>query len=159
MKPLVTSARQVGHARLRRTDDATKVGRVARKALSILLADDDENLRVLITCWLQAAGHSVQSAGTAKEAALLFGTRKFDLVVTDILMPDGDGLELISHVKAGQPAPRILAISGGGKYVEGDNCLKLARGWGAHAAVIKPFNREQLLAAVDLAFAPPVWCY
>jgi AmiR/NasT family two-component response regulator len=66
-------------------------------------------------------------------------------------------LELISLVKASQPPPRIVAISGGGKYVEGDNCLKLARGWGAHAAIIKPFNREQFLAAVDLAFAPPAW--
>lgn len=142
-------------AHLHRYSEADSVLCVRRKPLSVLLADDDENLRVLITHWLEAVGHSVVSAGSAKEASRLFKTGKFDLLVTDILMPDGDGLELISLVKTSQPPPRIVAISGGGKYVEGANCLKLARGWGAHAAVIKPFNREQLLAAVDLAFAPP----
>jgi DNA-binding NtrC family response regulator len=142
---------------LRQPEADSSVGPVARKPLSVLLADDDENLRILISTWLEAAGHTVVTVPNAKSAKDLFGTRKFDPIVTDILMPDGDGLDLISMAKAAQPVARIVAMSGGGKFMESDNCVRLARRWVAHAAVIKPFNRDQLLAAVDLALAPPAW--
>jgi two-component system nitrogen regulation response regulator GlnG len=142
-------------ARLRQWAPAASVNHVSRKPLSVLPADDDENLRILIIAWLEADRHTVVNLPNVKSAKDLFGTRKFDLIVTDILMPDGDGLDFISMAKAAQPAARIVAISGRGKFMESENCVRLARGWGAHAAVIKPFNRDQLLAAVDFALAPP----
>src|SRR5688572_9716261 len=110
------------------------------KSLSILVADDEESIRVLLSHWLRKAGHSVTEAGTGQEAMDAMNTQLFDLVITDVLMPDRDGLDLIAKLKQAQPATRILAISGGGLYVEGNDCLKMARGFGAHAAAMKPFT-------------------
>lgn len=127
---------------------------MAAKSRSILVVDDEDDIRVLLKIWLSEAGHHVVSVAGTKEALQELKSRSFDLVVTDILMPGGDGLDLITGLKAKQPAIRVLAISGGGRYLEGENCLKLARGWGAHAGLIKPFDRGQLLAAIDQAFVP-----
>jgi YesN/AraC family two-component response regulator len=80
--------------------------------------------------------------------------RQFDLVITDVLMPDGDGIDLITELKKVQPSARILAMSGGGRYLEGSDYLKLATGLGAHAAIMKPFTWQQLRAAIEEAIAP-----
>ena len=124
------------------------------KSLSVLVADDEPSIRDLVQLWLTEAGHRPIGVANATEAARVMAKERFDLVITDVLMPDGDGLQLIAKFKAAQPAARILAISGGGRYMEGDDCLKLARGLGADAAVIKPFKRPDLLAGVAAALAP-----
>jgi CheY-like chemotaxis protein len=118
-----------------------------------LVADDEEEIRALLLHWLVAAGHTVTTVADGKEARKAILQKKFDLVVTDVLMPEADGIQLINDLKGGQPQARILAISGGGRYVESDNCLKIAKGFGAHAAVMKPFSREQLLQGVAEALA------
>ncbi len=124
------------------------------KSLSVLVADDEEEIRSLLIHWLVAAGHTVTSVANATEARKVIKQQRFDLVVTDVLMPEGDGIQLMKEMKEAQPGARILAISGGGRYIESDNCLKIARGFGAHAAVMKPFNREQIFAGIGQAFAP-----
>src|SRR4051812_11455340 len=121
------------------------------KSLSILVADDEAEIRQLVQHWMIEAGHAVTCVANGLEAGRLLKQYRFDVVVTDVLMPEGDGLHLIGEFKAAQPTTRILAISGGGRYVEGDDCLKIAKGFGAHAAVMKPFTREQLLAGVAAA--------
>lgn len=123
------------------------------KPLSVLVADDEEEIRALLMHWLVAAGHTVTSVANGTEARKVILQKKFDLVVTDVLMPEGDGIQLINDLKDGQPGARILAISGGGRYVESDDCLKIAKGLGAHAAVMKPFSRDQLLQGVKEALA------
>lgn len=123
-------------------------------ALSILVADDEEGIRSLLVHWLQRQGHTVASVGSAVEASTLLGERRFDLVITDIVMPGGDGFELIASFRKAQPTARIVAISGGGKYLQGSDCLKIARGLGANAAVMKPFKWEELQDAIDTALAP-----
>ncbi len=122
--------------------------------LSVLLTDDEEHIRQLICNWLEQAGHRVTCAATGNEASALAKKAAFDLVVTDILMPDGDGVELIAALKVSQPAARVLAISGGGRIIDSTDCLRIAQGLGAHAAVMKPFNREKFLEAVALAMVP-----
>jgi CheY-like chemotaxis protein len=124
------------------------------KPLSILIVDDEESIRLLVQHWLAAAGHTVVSAGDGKEARDAVRRQQFDLVITDVLMPDVDGLDLIGELKKAQPATRVLAISGGGRYVDGGDCLKMARGLGAHSAVTKPFSWEQLQAGMEQALAP-----
>lgn len=124
---------------------------VAVVALSILVADDEEGICNLLRHWLQSQGHAVTIAHNADESLRLLVKESFDLVITDIVMPDGDGFELITHFRRFQPHARIVAISGGGKYLQGSDCLRVARGLGAHAAVLKPFNREQLLAGIETA--------
>ena len=126
----------------------------AVSALSILVADDEEGIRNLLVHWLQRQGHQALAVGSAVEAAGLLVEQRFDLVITDIVMPGGDGFELIASFRKAQPSARIVAISGGGKYLQGPDCLKIARGLGANSAVMKPFKWEELQAAMDRALAP-----
>ena len=116
------------------------------KRLKVLAADDETEICNLIRHWLEAAGHEVQCAGSARAATAVLKAGPIDLVVTDILMPGGDGLDLIAETKKLQPGARLLAMSGGGRYVDTNDCLRMARGFGAHAALNKPFNREQFEA-------------
>lgn len=119
--------------------------------LSTLVVDDEQKICALLQQWLTDAGCATVTARSGDDACEAMKQRQFDLVITDVLMPDGDGLDLITELKKVQPSARILAMSGGGRYVEGDDYLKLARGIGAHAAVMKPFDWKQLKAAIDVA--------
>ena len=121
-------------------------------ALSILVAEDEEGIRNLLVHWLQHRGHTVVAVGSAQGAARFLREHRFDLAITDIVMPDGDGFELIAAVRKAQPSMRIVAISGGGRYLPGNDCVRMARELGAHSAVLKPFNWEQLQAGMDRAF-------
>jgi CheY-like chemotaxis protein len=121
--------------------------------LSILVADDEPDICVLLEQWLKPLGHSVHRAHTGEEALKLVAAHRFDLVVTDVLMPDGDGLKVMEGLKKAQPAARIPAISGGGRYMDGREYLQIAQGLGADAAVTKPFKREEFLQAVGQAMA------
>ena len=110
------------------------------KSLSILVADDEDSIRSLLEHFFRAEGHAVLVVGNARQAVEVMAKQPFDLVITDVLMPDGDGLDLITELRKRQPAARILAMSGGGRYLEGSDYLKLAKGLGAHAAIMKPFT-------------------
>lgn len=123
------------------------------KPLSILVVDDERDIRLLVQQWLIAAGHAVVAVGSGSEGSQAMKQGHFDLVITDVLMPDGDGVDLITEIKKTQPAVRIVAISGGGRYTEGSDYLELAKGIGAHAAVLKPFNFAQLQKGIDAAIA------
>lgn len=122
-------------------------------ALSILVADDEENICVLLEQWFKALGHTVKTAQSGSGALRLLGDFRADLVVTDILMPDGDGVTLINGVRKVLPGARILAISGGGRYMDGTDYLKIAKGLGANGAILKPFTRVQFMQAVETALA------
>lgn len=122
--------------------------------LTILVADDEANIRLFLRQLLTAAGHLVTEVGSAREASEHLPRQAFDLVITDVLMPDGDGIDLISDVKKRQPRARIVAMSGGGRYLEGSDYLKLATGLGAHVAIMKPFTWEQLQEAMAKAMSP-----
>jgi DNA-binding NtrC family response regulator len=125
------------------------------KSLSILVADDEDSIRSLLEHLLIASGHSVVVVANAREACDAMAKRAFDLVITDVLMPDGDGLDLITELRKQQPNARILAMSGGGRYLEGSDYLKLAKGLGAHTAMMKPFTWEQVQNAINIALSAP----
>src|SRR5438552_143289 len=108
--------------------------------LSVLVADDEQAIRTLLVHLLERSGHRVVAAETGAGATLLLKAQRFDLLITDVVMPDGDGVELIDAFRTAQPAARIVAISGGGRYLPGEDYLRIARGLGAHAVVTKPFN-------------------
>lgn len=118
-------------------------------ALSILVADDEQGILDLVQHWLRNAGHAVTCVSNGEQAARMLKVQRFHLVITDIVMPDVDGFELIGMFKKLQPGTPIVAISGGSKYLQGADCLKMARGLGAHAAVMKPFNWEQLRSGIE----------
>lgn len=124
---------------------------VVAAPLSILVADDEEGIRNLLAKWLGNCGHSVTCADCGQNALHFLNRQHFDVVITDVLMPDGDGFELIPAVRKAQPDARIVAISGGGQYIPSTDCLVLARGLGAHATVQKPFKWEQVRAGIASA--------
>ncbi|MDP3071880.1 MAG: response regulator [Opitutaceae bacterium] len=121
--------------------------------MNILVADDETGICNLLEHWLTAAGHTVQLVEDGQQALRQLSHKTFDLVITDIVMPEGDGFELIPAIRKAQPQARILAMSGGGRYIPGHDCLSLARGLGAHATVIKPFDCEALLRGIASALA------
>ncbi len=120
---------------------------------TVLIAEDEDEIRDLLEQWLRPMGHVVHAVRNATEGLKLAGSHRIDLLVTDILMPDGDGLTLIEGLRKTQPAVRILAISGGGRYMNGGDYLRIAKGFGADAAIMKPFNRAQFLQALAGALA------
>lgn len=125
------------------------------KSLSILVADDEPEIRDLIMRWLEREGYNVTSAKNGVEAAALSQAKAFDLIVTDVIMPERDGVQLITEIKKNRPGARVLAMSGGGRVLDGTDCLRMAQGLGAQVAIMKPFNREAFLAAVSQTLATP----
>jgi len=126
----------------------------SQTSLSIAVADDVEGIRELIRLWAHDAGHRVVCASDGASLITIMRSNRFDLVITDVLMPDGDGLEVILELRKNRFNPRILAISGGGRHWRAPDCLKVAKGLGAHAILQKPFTRHDLFAAIAVAMSP-----
>ncbi len=120
---------------------------------SVLLADDARDLQALIAMWLEEAGHRVTRVSTGKEIVQHAAQTEFDLLVTDILMPDGDGWDAIAGVHRLRPPTRILAISGGSREMPANTVLRAARAAGALASIEKPFTRPDFLDAVARVMA------
>lgn len=117
--------------------------------ISVVIADDVVEIQQLLQLWLRELGFLVTCVGTGRDAIRVLNSGYADMVITDILMPDGDGLEVITQLKKAQPGVRIIAMSGGGNHLRAADCLKLAKGLGAHAILMKPFKRQQLVDAVN----------
>jgi DNA-binding response OmpR family regulator len=113
----------------------------------ILLVEDEAGLRHIMAMLLSQAGFRVVEAGNGAEALRLLKATPASLVITDIVMPDMEGMELIRKLRQSPSGPRILAISGGGVITSGDY-LHAARLLGADAVLAKPFNKATLLSAV-----------
>lgn len=116
---------------------------------SVLIVDDQPEMTEVVALWLRAKGHCVVCAYSGQEAATILHSFAVDVLITDILMPDGDGLELIQAAQNRKPPPRIIAISGGGKFMSARDCLGIAHGFGADRCLSKPFAAQELLAAIE----------
>lgn len=119
----------------------------------ILLIDDEEGLRTMLRRALEGKGHTVVEAREGREALRLHRADPADLVITDIQMPDRDGLEVIMDLRREAPGVKVIAISGGGRAVSSTVALEMAIPLGAAAALSKPFRLEALFEAVDRALA------
>lgn len=122
---------------------------VRAHSLSVVVADDVVEIQRLLQAWLEEIGCLVTCVSSGREAVQFLRSQHADVVITDILMPDGDGLEVIAEMRRMQSTARILAISGGGSHLEASDCLKFAKGLGAHGLLMKPFNRRQLVEALE----------
>jgi DNA-binding NtrC family response regulator len=114
----------------------------------ILVIDDDQAVRFTLEAILTSAGYEVMLADTGISGMRLYRTAPPDLVITDIIMPDQEGIETIIEIRRKDPGAKIIAISGGGRYANG-HFLELAMGLGANAALAKPFDLDELLAVVQ----------
>lgn len=116
---------------------------------AILLIDDMKGVRRTVSALLKRAGHTVTEADDGGAGIeLLKGGAQFDLVITDMLMPKHDGMEVLLFLEQMRGRPKVLAISGGGSQVSTDEAFMLARNK-ADATLAKPFDNADLLAEVD----------
>jgi CheY-like chemotaxis protein len=114
----------------------------------VLVIEDHVHMRDLLRRQLEGDGYAVETAADGDEGLRLQAEHPVDLVITDIFMPNRDGLETISRLREDYPRTKIIAISGGGKLVQGADYLVAAREAGAHAVLRKPVERESLLETV-----------
>ena len=119
---------------------------------SILVVDDDVQLRQLVQLTLQSAGYKVACAPDGRVAIRAMADGSYDLVITDLLMPERDGLELIEEVRRRYSNVRIIAMSGGGRIAP-EEYLQIAKGLGANDVICKPFFPSQLLTKVGKVMA------
>lgn len=110
----------------------------------ILVIDDEPQMRQLLVRILWAAGHAVHEARDGREGIALFNRVRPALVITDILMPDKEGIETIRELHAKAPKIPVLAISGG----DHPTYMRAATELGATAALAKPFEADKLLSLV-----------
>jgi len=110
----------------------------------ILVVDDSEVVRNILRSKLEGCGYEVVEAADGQKAIQRLDEGAFDVVITDILMPEKDGLETLQHVRKTQPDAKVIAISGAGN----DLYLENARGLGASRVFAKPFKLEEIADAV-----------
>lgn len=115
----------------------------------VLLVDDDAAVRLFLERTLVSLGHEVTVAVNGAKALRLVETSSFDLVLTDLVMPDMEGLQLIRELRAMPSPPKIIAMSGGGRGSATDY-LQLAKIMGASATLEKPFTQQALSEAIGL---------
>lgn len=114
----------------------------------ILVIEDDDEVRELLESLLTRDGHEVATAANGKLGVATFLAQPFDLVITDIIMPEKDGIEAIMDLRRGRPELKLIAISGGGR-AEPENYLHSAHLLGANRTLRKPFTNEAIVAAVN----------
>ena len=115
---------------------------------TILVIDDDTTARTVIVEMLTENGHQTVEARDGGEGLELFNEGKFDIVITDIIMPNVEGIETIIKLKKMRPAVNIIAVSGGGR-ISAVNHLSLAEKFDVNKTLAKPFKKDDLLKAVD----------
>jgi CheY-like chemotaxis protein len=114
----------------------------------ILLVEDDNDLREMLRNSLIRKNFTVLEAADGKDAILHFKPAVTDLVVTDLIMPEEDGLKVVIKLKEIKPDLKIIAISGGGKAGPG-SYLNLAKALGADAIFSKPFSVNDLVSKIE----------
>jgi CheY-like chemotaxis protein len=110
---------------------------------SVLVVDDDETFRKIVVRAVQRMGHEVAEAKNGVEAIECFERHALDLLITDVLMPEKDGIETIRAVRKKWPTVRIIAMSGGGR-VEPARYLQMAEAVGVWDTLAKPFSKSEL---------------
>lgn len=118
--------------------------------MHILVIEDHEPMARTIETILVADSHTVVRAADGRAGLTLYAAQNFDLVITDILMPNQEGLETIREMVARNPAVKIIAVSGSGRD-GGMDYLHVAEAFGAVSTLQKPFQPEDLLRLVRQA--------
>jgi CheY-like chemotaxis protein len=121
---------------------------------SILVVDDEPGIRELLCLMLEAAGHNVVAAEDGIQAPKVLAAQPIQVVITDLLMPERDGLEFIAEIRKKFPGVKIIAMSGGG-HIARDSYLRIAKNFGAHVLLEKPFSQSGVLAAIESVMSMP----
>ena len=119
----------------------------------ILLVEDDETLRSVLRQTLAREGYEVQEAADGRAALKALARSPAALIITDIIMPEMEGIEFIMSLRKANPKVPVIAMSGGGR-LGGDDYLELAQAFGAAGILAKPFDSNQLLGMVRELLGP-----
>lgn len=120
----------------------------------VLVIDDDAQVRDLVEDALSQAGHTVVLTRDGREGLRVLQDGKFDLVITDIFMPDMEGIELLRRLRTEGRSVPVVVMSGGG-IIEAETILSIATRLGARVTLEKPFGPADLAAAVARALGEP----
>ena len=113
----------------------------------ILVIDDDPGMRGLLLEVLSHAGHTIFIAADGREGTALLDRRSIDLIITDVLMPNQDGIETMSKIRRSHPTLPIIVMTGGNQ-LGSDYYLRIAKALGAARVLPKPFHLDDLLRHV-----------
>jgi DNA-binding response OmpR family regulator len=116
-------------------------------AARILIIDDEDQIRTMLRQLLEHEGYEVMEAPDGREGIKTYRSKPADLIITDIVMPEKEGIETIMELKQDYPDVKIIAMSGGGR-IEPETYLKMAKNFGALLTFTKPIQTRQLLNAV-----------
>jgi len=118
---------------------------------NILVIDDNQEVTAMLEKILVSDTCSVKKALGGRQGLQLLRNGRFDVVITDIIMPDVDGFELIMEITRMRPRPRVIVMTGGTKYLSLDYLYGVATAMGVHRVLYKPFSVDDLLDAVFLS--------
>jgi len=113
----------------------------------ILIIDDDVDILFSTRRLLKRVGYDVYVAQNGEEGLDLFNKLNFDLVITDMIMPQKEGIEVITELKKRDPAIKIVVISGGG-HISSDFYLRAANQFHVDLALTKPFNSTEFVEQI-----------
>jgi CheY-like chemotaxis protein len=119
----------------------------------LLVIDDNADLLPVLKLLLESAGHEVRTARDGAEGLVQFKLSRPDLVLTDIVMPEKDGVAVLLELRKVTPRPKIIAMSGG--TLRASQYLQMASKIGARRVLEKPFPNSVLLHAIDEVLAEP----
>ncbi len=114
----------------------------------ILVIDDDVVVRTAMVQFLEDLGYDVVSAEDGQRGMRLFRSEKPDLVITDIIMPEKEGIQTIAEIRRERPDAKVIAVSGGGR-VGNTDFLKIARQLGAIDVIAKPVDPDDFAARIE----------
>jgi CheY-like chemotaxis protein len=118
---------------------------------NILVIDDDTQMCDLIKMILRMNGHQIRIAHDGIEGIKLYREKKPDLILTDVIMPNQDGIQMVMELKQIDKTIPIIVMSGGRRSVTAEFNLESAELLGVHSTLKKPFTQEQLLEVVKTA--------
>jgi DNA-binding response OmpR family regulator len=114
----------------------------------ILVIDDAEHIRIVLSEHLKLEGHTVDTAENGDEGLRLFDLNHYDLLITDVVMPEKDGFEVLMALKKNASSVRIIAMSGGAAMLDRQHLLKTAKILGADRILPKPLDFLKLQMVV-----------
>lgn len=121
----------------------------------VLVVDDVEAIRQAMVIVLENEGHEVVQASDGLDGIRRLREESVDLLITDVLMPGADGIEVIKAVRQHAPKLKVIAMSGGGNQLPAGFSLKMAQAFGAKAVLYKPFENAELVEMVRSVLAEP----
>lgn len=128
---------------------STEAAEETQAEQKILVIDDDTLIRRVLCAALKKMGYATLEAPTGEAGLVEFKRSKPFAVITDVLMPDKNGLQTINELRALDPQVKIIAMSGGGSGQDGQDFLEMAQELGAAATLSKPFEAEDVQKALD----------